>query len=245
MPSEAQQGEAGFKLPLRLDETTGQVVDANDMLVYETAGRFVELKDNPDDEKWEWMPGERESTERLLRMVNSQPSLLAACKAVEWCGTERDEDDEDGEYCHSCPWCGEPQESGHVSDCKLAAAIALAEGRAVDYPVAVSMNANEMTLEQCIAWLEVEIQQQQLDALGPKARTEDYYRDPEKIPPTLDAIAGAMPEGWGWRRMCLAPVWEAAQEGMRWTDGVHVKDTGDEKLDRARLAVACRMAMKK
>jgi len=83
MGSNSGQGEAGFKLPLRLDETTGQVVDANDMLVYETAGRFYELTENVDDNpKWEYMPGERESTERLLRMVNSQPSLLAACKAM-------------------------------------------------------------------------------------------------------------------------------------------------------------------
>jgi hypothetical protein len=59
------------------------------------------------------------------------------------------------------------------------------------------------------------------------------------IPPTLDAIAACMPEGWRWERnvsywfgfspMSPNPMYKA------------LKDTGDEKLDRARLAVACWM----
>jgi hypothetical protein len=58
------------------------------------------------------------------------------------------------------------------------------------------------------------------------------------IPATLDAIAGLMPPGWWWSRF------ETGACGVKWVAGpyggfasVSIPDTGDELLDRARLAM--------
>jgi hypothetical protein len=58
------------------------------------------------------------------------------------------------------------------------------------------------------------------------------------IPATLDAIAGLMPSGWWWRRFIDldgSVCWVAGQDISRWVV-CKVPDTGDELLDRARLA---------
>lgn len=59
------------------------------------------------------------------------------------------------------------------------------------------------------------------------------------IPATLDAIAALMPKDWWWSRF------ETVASGVKWNAGpyggfdrVSVFDTGDELLDRARLALA-------
>lgn len=57
------------------------------------------------------------------RLIAAAPDLLAACEAVQWGGTERDEDG--AEYA-ACPCCGEPREMGHLPGCKLEAALAKA-----------------------------------------------------------------------------------------------------------------------
>ena len=70
----------------------------------------------------------------------------------------------------------------------------------------------------------------------------DFWQCNHPIPATLDAIAGACPEGalhcndhwWFW----FHPLSSVAKPGVK------VGRTGDEKLDRARLAVLARMAQK-
>lgn len=106
------------------------------------------------------------------------------------------------------------------------------------------MNPNTMTVEQCRDWLAVDIQHQTLASLGSKARSEDYYAEPDPIGATLDAAAAAMPEGWRFLRM------EESETGAwnAWAGdkfGRHAKSFADTELHcRFRLAVACRMAMK-
>lgn len=71
------------------------------------------------------------------------------------------------------------------------------------------------------------------------------------FPPTLDAAASAMPEGWTWTREYLAPYYDQ-ETGLRLTwRGFHDKygseyllDTGDEIADRYRLAALCILAAK-
>jgi hypothetical protein len=70
------------------------------------------------------------------------------------------------------------------------------------------------------------------------------------IPPTLDAIAGLMPEGWWWTReggsspnpQGLLLKWAACQIGSDRWGIVTVPDTGNELLDRARLAMLATLA---
>lgn len=85
------------------------------------------------------------------------------------------------------------------------------------------MNPNTMTLQECCSFL--------------------------SVPPTLDAIAGALPESW-----TLDYVRERFVEGNKWFASAYralLKDKLGERvcaeadteiLSRARLAVACRMA---
>lgn len=125
------------------------------------------------------------------------------------------------------------------------------------------MNPNEMTLDQCRDWLaeddgwrtetrsvaHVDVCNHQNSF---RADVQFWFRrkdDPgtrlHPFPPTIDAIAAAMPEGWkieveshvgklGW----IASGWLIGMEDMMW-ESLHA-DT--ELLARARLAVACRMA---
>jgi len=59
-------------------------------------------------------------------------------------------------------------------------------------------------------------------------------------PATLDGAAAAFPKDWTWTR---DPSWYGWPPGIRshW-NAVSVPDTGDEVLDRYRLALACRLA---
>ena len=98
----------------------------------------------------------------------------------------------------------------------------------------------EMTLDQCRAWL--------IEPMWTRATVGWWCTDRLKfspahpIPPTLDAIAACIPEGWKWGRE-LSRWWANSPrpDGPRNYRYVRVPDTGDEKLDRARLAVACWM----
>jgi len=107
------------------------------------------------------------------------------------------------------------------------------------------MDPNTMTLDEAREWL--------AKNSGPWSLRNGrwYHRDWHKsgsgqrhhpIPPTLDAIAACMPEGWRWSR--IPPCGWSAYNPKPPHNRVSVLDTGDEKLDRARLAVACRMAGK-
>lgn len=111
------------------------------------------------------------------------------------------------------------------------------------------MNPATMTLDQCRYWL-AERQGWRISSSGTWAR----HVNPDgmetccfvhPVRPTLDAISACMPEGWEWSKKTFRQ-WTA------WTDQLDVNnqpysrstivpDTGDEKLDRARLAVACWM----
>lgn len=73
----------------------------------------------------------------------------------------------------------------------------------------------------------------------------DETSEHHPYPATIDGAARALPEGWWWSRC------ETEEHGKWWYAGRHkgfasvdIPDTGDEILDRYRLAVACRMAMK-
>lgn len=60
-------------------------------------------------------------------------------------------------------------------------------------------------------------------------------------PATLDGAAAALPEGWSWIRG--GNRWSGIHPGsvFSWKD-TRVPDTGDELLDRYRLALSCRLA---
>lgn len=65
------------------------------------------------------------------------------------------------------------------------------------------------------------------------------------LPPTLEAAAAALPEGWDWKRHSPAPyydrVWEAYDKDVSLV--VSVPDTGNEIYDRFRLGLEARRAM--
>lgn len=60
------------------------------------------------------------------RLIAAAPDLLEALRAVEWSGESHDED---GDPVDACPWCGSVVGDAHDAKCKVAAAIAKAEGR--------------------------------------------------------------------------------------------------------------------
>jgi len=68
-----------------------------------------------------------EYAEFIVRACNSHADLLAALKESQWAPHCRTTGGEDW-YWHECPCCGADQDDGHDEDCKLAAAIAKAEG---------------------------------------------------------------------------------------------------------------------
>lgn len=62
-------------------------------------------------------------------LIVAASDLFAALKDVEWAGIAYDE--EDGDEVSACPWCeAEERDGKHADHCKLAQAIAKAEGRA-------------------------------------------------------------------------------------------------------------------
>jgi len=68
-----------------------------------------------------------------------------------------------------------------------------------------------------------------------KSSRDSIYEHP--IPNTLDAIAEAMPAGWVWTRTSDRR-WGAMNHGFIGGLYVEVHDTGDEKADRIKLAIA-------
>ena len=76
---------------------------------------------------------------------------------------------------------------------------------------------------------------------------EDKRSSLHPIPPTLDAIAGLMPSGYEWDR-CEdtddGKVWRSFKRINDWKRlvGPVVPDTGNELLDRARLAMLATLA---
>jgi hypothetical protein len=74
---------APFALPLRMEQESFAVVDANDCLVFEPM-TFMELNPNPDeDDRGPFLvAGERERVDYIIRAVNSFPDLLAACRGL-------------------------------------------------------------------------------------------------------------------------------------------------------------------
>lgn len=107
-------------------------------------------------------------------------------------------------------------------------------------------NLNEMTLDEC------------REELG-RLPHLSVQGNPPRISNTLDAIAGAMPDGWAvsientrdFSKREVVWVWEAhgtrrSAVGTRGCCGANVRDaTADtEILARARLAVACWRATK-
>ena len=61
------------------------------------------------------------------RLIAAAPDLFAALRQVEWGVTVSDEG---GAELEICPWCGNPQDNGHLEGCALADAIAKAIGGA-------------------------------------------------------------------------------------------------------------------
>lgn len=110
------------------------------------------------------------------------------------------------------------------------------------------MTPNEMSLDQCRDWLARE------DGYVPILTGDGGAYPPHPYPPTLDGAAGAMPEGWTWAKGYTVSVGMGAPpSGVAWSAkfvgdyarlSASVWSTGNEILDRYRLAVACRMAMK-
>jgi hypothetical protein len=95
------------------------------------------------------------------------------------------------------------------------------------------MQASEMNLDQCHAWL--------------RANGVELTSDPLLVM-SLDAAAAAMPEGWWfWINHCALNnretfVCRAVSKRRQWIEVETEADT--ELLARFRLAVACRMATK-
>ena len=117
------------------------------------------------------------------------------------------------------------------------------------------MNPNTMTLAECRDWLAID---DGWEWRATELRTYPHWTDKNgdpwldakgydahPYPPTLDAAASAMPEGWDWRRVGGEYLGGNKVNGGGIVTRASVTDTDDEKLDRARLAVACRMAAKK
>lgn len=129
------------------------------------------------------------------------------------------------------------------------------------------MTPNEMSLDQCRDWLaredgwvtEQDHAIQKDGTLRPLIAWTHKATNREKIwvhpyPTTIDGAAGAMPEGWTWAKGYTVSVGMGAPpSGVAWSAkfvgdyarlSASVWSTGNEILDRYRLAVACRMAMK-
>lgn len=123
------------------------------------------------------------------------------------------------------------------------------------------MDPNTMTLDECRDWLAkddgwawVSRPVQHIDMGNHRnsftADVRFWSRGDVKniqshpCPPTIDAIAACMPDGWDLEIVCLS-------DDKKWhTVGTHAPDewyevsADSEILARARLAVACRMAAK-
>lgn len=106
------------------------------------------------------------------------------------------------------------------------------------------MTPLEMTLDQCREWCAVDMLHHQLDALGSRARSEDYYRDPPPCPPTLDGAAAALPEGWKLRTLYQCDTGWVCSAMLNAGNIRGLVDQPDEITARYRLAVACRMKEK-
>lgn len=65
-------------------------------------------------------------------------------------------------------------------------------------------------------------------------------------PITIDGAAAALPKGWTWERTDAGDgmTWYAYPPGWDGQEYPTIKDTGDEKLDRFRLAILARQASK-
>lgn len=127
------------------------------------------------------------------------------------------------------------------------------------------MKVNEMTLDECIAWLE----EQHMPCTICKAPTLACCRASralgactahDKFTPTLDGAAAAMPEGWELVRLSMetAPKtmyfaeghapntdarWNSDHESQ-WRACIQTAYADTRILAEFRLSVACRMAMK-
>ena len=66
----------------------------------------------------EWVPN--------ARLIAAAPDLLDVLEFIQWSSKHW----EDGVNHACCPWCDEPVENGHLTDCRIAAAIAKARGEA-------------------------------------------------------------------------------------------------------------------
>jgi len=109
-------------------------------------------------------------------------------------------------------------------------------------------NHNEMTLAECVPIL--------FPRWHDKGQNPGWRDDSNgSVTITLDMVAGAMPDGFywlrhrnplapvGWKAKAYCPCWKALRRTNNATIAI-IEDTGDEKLDRARLAVACWRATK-
>lgn len=121
---------------------------------------------------------------------------------------------------------------------------------------------NTMTLDECRDWLAENSPAKYgvanyrrawngcWERVNTRTGSVEYQYHPEWglgnfVPATLDAAAAALPEGWGWTqgfRSTVGREWIAQDANGR--NHQIVGWTGDEKLDRFRLAVACHMAEK-
>lgn len=110
----------------------------------------------------------------------------------------------------------------------------------------MTTDPDTMTLDQCrdelarlMGW---SLQQVDGYTIEQWRWTKDDVRDPwHPVGTTLEAIAAAMPEGWGWATIRVQPESVQAEAGHR--NGRVVNTTADtEPLARARLAVKCRRA---
>jgi hypothetical protein len=112
-------------------------------------------------------------------------------------------------------------------------------------------NPNTMTLDELRDWCAVDagwrkhtLYWHPFNVPGMEAARNVCYLHP--FPKTLDGAARALPEGWKWEKRTHLKV--GAEWNQLWwaecgsIDVGPFRDTGDEILDRYRLAVACRKA---
>ncbi len=100
----------------------------------------------------EWYECLRTALDSATGQENGQPALtsvvaglVAALKSVEWSGSQQDED---GADIDACPWCGGLHSNGHLSHCKVAAAIKAAESMPWPTNLAVAAATTDAAIER-------------------------------------------------------------------------------------------------
>ena len=117
------------------------------------------------------------------------------------------------------------------------------------------MKADIMTIDECCDFI-AECKGWKRSASGVSWRWPERYgmrmqRPKHPVPPTLDSIAGALPEGWMWVSVRWHPAVALAPEHSWGCNVINLRRTGgcetygpDEATARARAAVKAWMVVK-